>query len=70
MKKYYTLVTCEDGGPWAVQFGDYDKQTVRDEQEDYCDGGIPRRYTKIITSGDSQADIDAAVKELNDARSE
>jgi hypothetical protein len=68
MKTYYTLVTNEDGAGWAPQFGDYDREVVEAEQDDYCDGGIPRRCTRIIKSGDRQADIQAKVDELNGKR--
>jgi hypothetical protein len=64
MKKYYTLVTNEDGAGWAPQFGDYDREVVEAEVEDSYDD-IPRRYVKIIRTGDSQAEIDAAIAKLN-----
>lgn len=30
--KYYTLLTLE-GSKWCIQFGDYDKDVVKDEQK-------------------------------------
>lgn len=65
---YFTLVTI-DGSPgcrWAPEFGDYDCTTVEDERDDYLDKGWKRRELKIITTGDTQADIDAAVAALNE----
>ena len=64
-KTYYTLATNEDGAGWAIHAGDYDRDAILDEQDDFCDGGIPRRLTKILRTGDAQADIDAAIAKLN-----
>ncbi|PDT45336.1 hypothetical protein CO661_24030 [Sinorhizobium fredii] len=66
-RKYYTLVSI-DGSPgckWAIEFGDYNCTTVEDERDDFLDRGWKRRELKIITTGDTQAEIDAAVAELN-----
>lgn len=64
-RTYYTLCLWEDD-QWTPQFGDYSRKVVRDELEDY-------RYTldyrrdqlRIVSSGDEQSDIDAAVAQLN-----
>ncbi|MQW73435.1 hypothetical protein GHK50_20930 [Sinorhizobium medicae] len=66
-RKYHTLVVI-DGTPgcrWSPEFGDYDLETVKDERDDYLDRGWKRRELQIITTGDTQAEIDAAVAELN-----
>lgn len=61
---YYSLLAMYDG-LWSVQFGDYDKSVVRDEQRDWLDAE-PETSTMIIrTRGDSQDVIDAAVAEWN-----
>lgn len=58
--KYHTLLTLENG-LWCIQFGDYDKEVVKQEKEDsYSD-----YKCKIITTLDDQASVDAKVKELN-----
>ena len=65
---YHTLVERGDDGRWHVVFGDYDKAVVREERDAIGrDGGV---VMKIITTGDAQADIDAAVRELNAAASD
>jgi len=66
-RKYFTLVSI-DGSPncpWAIEFGDYDHDTVWDEYLDMRDRGWKRSELKILTTGDKQADIDAAVALLN-----
>lgn len=60
--KYHTLLTMENGR-WYIQFGDYDKDVVKQEKEDDYSGF----KTKIITTGDSQEAIDKKVAELNAA---
>jgi len=57
-RKYYTLLV--DG---QIHFGDYDRNVVKQEMEDECDSrGIPKNRCKIIQSGDTQPEIDAAVR--------
>lgn len=64
-KSYYSLLTAhDDDGVWHVQFGDYDRDVVKNELEDEWKG-VPKVKTKIICTGDSQAEIDAAVAKLN-----
>lgn len=65
-KRYFTLVVRE-AGVWAPQFGDYDREVVEEEREVslYSDSTLRRADCKIITSGDRQADIDAAIAKLN-----
>ncbi|PBB68286.1 hypothetical protein CK228_13545 [Mesorhizobium sp. WSM4312] len=53
--------------PWAIAFGDYDLDTVKAERDEYRDKGWKAKELKIITTTDQQADIDAAVFELNEA---
>lgn len=68
-KKYHSLLTRTDG-KWSVQFGDYDKAVVVEERDGtYCDrsrvDAVFKKDTRIITTGDQQAAIDAAVAKLN-----
>jgi len=58
--KYYSLLVKRDG-KWSIQFGDYDKEVVKDEEYDSYDTEV----TKIIATSADQASIDAKVKSLN-----
>ncbi len=63
--KYYSLIVCHKSeGVWSVQFGDYDREVVEDEVEDEWKG-VPGVRTRIITTGPTQAEVDAAVAKLN-----
>lgn len=67
-KPYFTLVERTPDGPWGPQFGDYDKQCVEDERADMLYAGAGRIRAKdlrIVRSGDTQAEIDAAIAKLN-----
>jgi hypothetical protein len=63
-RRYFTLATkdTKDGGVFAPQFGDYDRECVVAEMEEYKARG---EVCRIVSSGDSQADIVAAVAKLN-----
>jgi hypothetical protein len=63
MKQYYSIVVqFEKGDSFSVQFGDYDREVVAQEVEDsYADC----YKTKIVRSGDTTAEINAAVAKLN-----
>jgi hypothetical protein len=63
-KRYHTLAIREDG-IWAPQFGAYDRSDVTDELDIYLDQGVRKRDLKIITTGELQAEIIAAVAKLN-----
>lgn len=61
---YYSLLALFDGY-WTVQFGDYSRSVVKDEQRDWLDAE-PETTTMIMaTVGDSQDVIDAGVAQLN-----
>ncbi|RVH82708.1 hypothetical protein CN074_25185 [Sinorhizobium medicae] len=66
-RKYHTLLSIDGspGCPWAIEFGDYDIDTVKDEWAEMRDRGWKAKELKIITTGDAQADIEAAVAALN-----
>ena len=71
MPKYYTLAEKRDGR-WTQQFGDYDKEVVVEELEDYrmCDDAsdapIGRVGFRIVTTPtDDQPAIENALARLN-----
>lgn len=72
-RTYYTLITRDwdneagEMGPWSPQFGDYDRETVQDEREEYLNE-YSSRDVKIIMSKDDQASINARVAKENDWR--
>ena len=60
MKKYYT-VAFFDNGQWHVDFGDYDKEVVKQEIEDsYSD-----YKTKIITTTKGHNELMEKLAQLN-----
>jgi len=63
-RKYYTLAILEDG-IWAPQFGDYDRDCVKFEADDYKDHGTKLKDIRIICTKDDQASIESAVSALN-----
>ena len=73
-QKYYTLVGLNTDHVWEIIFGDYDREVVEDERDDIKDNqenGVFHQIAKfkIITTSDKQADIDLAVKRLNEKNS-
>ena len=61
---YFTLlVRFDEFDSWSIQFGDYDRETVLAESEEYSGGCYA---TKIILTYDDQASIDAMVNKLNE----
>ncbi|MNZ81401.1 hypothetical protein D3C78_1000650 [compost metagenome] len=65
-KAYYSLLSREDdASPWTIEFGDYDKECVESEKEEYRDKGVKATNLKIIRTDDSQAAINAKVAQLN-----
>lgn len=67
MSSYFTLLVRDDASsPWCIHFGDYVLQVVREERRDLIDAETyTARNTRIITTADSQASIDAAVAQAN-----
>lgn len=67
-EKYYTLVVYDiEHKQWFNEFGDYDKDCVADEMDEYTNGylDIKPKNVKIIKTTDNQKDIDAAITKLN-----
>lgn len=61
-RPYFTLATRDDG-KWSPQFGDYSRAVVAQESTDsYSD--YRRADKRIITSGDSEDAINAAIAAL------
>ncbi len=67
MNSYHSLLV-KVGGVWSVEFGDYDIQEVREERDAWREAGIMMKHTKIITTENTQAAINARVAELNKAK--
>lgn len=69
--RYFTLLTLVDG-VWCIEFGDYDRSTVKAEKDDLHYGckRIPLLHLKIIETSDLQADIQAQVDLLNEIPSQ
>jgi len=68
-RRYFTLLAKEPNENWAPQFGDYDRETVEAERDEYKEsiGSTWPKGTKfsIISTADDQASIDACVAKLN-----
>jgi hypothetical protein len=66
-RPYFTLVSRDNiNADWTIEFGDYDRETVQSELDDYCDHDYPAANLKIIRTADArQSTIDAAVAALN-----
>jgi hypothetical protein len=62
-RKYYTLLS-RINGRWGVEFGAYERDTVKDELT-YRVGEFKKSDLKIITTSDKQKDINAAIEKLN-----
>lgn len=63
-RAYYTLAVREDGR-WTPQFGDYDRELVEFERQDYRDHGHKARDLKIVTSIAGRRFVEAAIAKLN-----
>ena len=65
---YYTLVVYDiEHKQWFNEFGDYDKQCVAEEMDEYIYGyhDIKPKNIKILKTTDNQKDIDSAITKLN-----
>ncbi|WP_296084142.1 hypothetical protein [uncultured Agrobacterium sp.] len=68
-RTYYTLL-MKDGTPsdkaWEIAFGDYDRETVVAELQDYRDHGWKLKELKIVTTkGHGMDAINAVLAKLN-----
>lgn len=67
---YYTLLVRDNNKDyWITAFGDYDKETVEFERQDYIEsyhGFYNKKNTKIVkTRTARQSEIDNVLKKLN-----
>lgn len=63
IKKYYTLlIRFTTADKWSIQFGDYSKEVVKQEQLD-CFEDV--HDTKIVCTLDDQTAINQFVQQLN-----
>lgn len=67
-RRYHSLLVRE-GGRWGIEYGSYDRSEMEEERGDMIDPlNVERRLARdvrIITTGETQAEIDAAVARLN-----
>ncbi len=67
-RPYHTLLLREQQGqPWSIEFGDYDRTVVDQEMRDRKDAYDHTRKRKylIITTGETEAEIRTAVDAMN-----
>lgn len=66
-KRYFTLITrANSASPWDIEFGDYSRAVVKAERDDLAYSlELRASNCRIITSGATQTEIDAAVRTLN-----
>jgi len=65
MKKYFTLAIFDnETKKFHAEFGDYERQTVRDEAE-FTYYNTAKKHMKILTTGDNQQSIEQAIWALN-----
>lgn len=67
-KPYYILAYIDhENDMVAMEFGDYVKSVVVQEQKDFCySSGIKKKDTVVYKlNGDTQADIDACIADAN-----
>lgn len=67
MVKYWTLFERDEYGLWWPQFGDYDRDAVEAERNDWVAAGLsnPACLEVVSTPTDAQSDIDAAARTLS-----
>lgn len=66
-RRYYSLLVREPSKLWGIEFGDYDRRVVAAEGDDVkqCGSWPVGTKIKIIETPETQAEINAAVAELN-----
>jgi hypothetical protein len=65
-RTYYTLLTRDNAAaPWQIAFGDYSRNVVEMERADMVRHHETRGNLRIIATGETQPEIDAAVLKLN-----
>jgi len=68
---YYTLLCRETkNDPWEIAFGDYDRNTVTEEAEEYSCHEYQKQNLRIVTTRTArQSEIDTILRKLNHERS-
>jgi hypothetical protein len=67
---YFTLL-CRDNkeAAWEIAFGDFDKDTVQSELDDYRDHDYQKQNLRIVQTRTSrQSEIDNIIRKLNHGR--
>lgn len=70
-RTYHHLLTREDDGKWYPQFGDYDKECVKQERLDTYlseykgDGKYKAKDIKIVTLADGQQALLEYLSDIN-----
>lgn len=67
---YYTMVVYDpEFKQWYNEFGDYDKECVAYEMDDYIHGfmDVKPKHIKILKTADNPNSIQAAINKLNEA---
>lgn len=65
-RKYHSLISRTPNEKWALEFGDYSKDVVLAERDDMKTSADKGTQFRVITTGDKQAEISAAVEKLNE----
>lgn len=65
-RPYFTLAVRIDGR-WSPEFGDFDRETVEAERQDYRDHDHKARDLKIITTAAGGRAVMDAIDKLNNA---
>lgn len=61
---YYTLVV-NTGGLWHAEFGDFDRQVVREERDAAVESGYRSKEVKVIATEPEQEAIQHKIDILN-----
>lgn len=64
-RKYHHLLTREDDDMWYPQFGDFDKECVRQEVEDTYSRDYKHRDIKVVTLVGGRRALDEYLADLN-----
>lgn len=66
-RKYWTLACRDpDTGRWSPQFGDYDKNVVVQERDDYKDAGTYKPKDMVVVShNDTPGALNIEIERLN-----
>ena len=66
VKNYYALfVFSEDLNGFDFEFGDFDREVVESEQDDFLDKGVLKKNCKILKMYNDLSDLSETIKELN-----